>query len=958
MSKLKKVFGEQSDETLTLMKVLGDNYILMGKYSDAQKIFNERLNVCKKNFGERDVRTVESTIKLAHILYKTGKYVSADNSLADIINNSQDILNANPQLLYDFCLIKSEGAYMQGAYNEYVRFWSALFEVEEKLPYSELRYLNGDSTILDLLSKLDLVWSNPKPSITTLNLLKHLVKQYNPKVLVRLNEIAEFQIRFGELKQSESFAQQIFELSRKSLGKDNLYEWMALKTLGKIRRLEGNFSDALTIDKKALQIAEKVCGKNSLERLQTLDCIAQDYTGKGSFTEAIKIRENALKEYKKICEIEDVATLQMMTNLADNYVSVKRYDEALKLCDEAISKQKVPVYSNGHLSGFPGISELFHVKALAQKLSGDNVNSAETYKQLINLYEWKRGSFSTGVEMEELLNDRKMTSAWFARLIPDYKAAAEISVSDKVNDKNFAFYSSEFCKGRNLIDHYNNMFVSKNYLFDENEKGVLHYFQKLLASGKDIVEYAKTTGNSEYAEFVNLWVELAYADYKNKLSKKYSIDETLLENPLKDFDITKNQKAIPNNACLVEFLKVSDESLLVLFLHNSGDVDAENIAVDKEFFDKCYLYHELNSYADINALNSDGKYLWQIDKDEYQITTTRSAPVESAISVKDNSKWNELRQQLSADISQKLIPPIEKYVGNSTHWIISPDTELNLIPFETLIYHDNPVIKSVDVSYVPSLAVLNLMKQREIQNDELGQRKELFAMGDAIYGNNDVSTSRGSQLNFFNHLRNSADDEIDITKLKWNNLPGTAREMDKVAALFESKDIFRKDEVTEKNLQQLSINGELSKYKYLLFATHGLFVPDKPELSSIVLNQQFNDNETDGYVTVSEWMGYKLNSNLVYLSACESGLGGYQAGEGIVGIPYALTIAGNKDTVMSLWKVDDEASAEFSSTFFQKLSQGKSEVIALNETKREFISTNDPKYSDPSIWAAFLLYGI
>ena len=77
-----------------------------------------------------------------------------------------------------------------------------------------------------------------------------------------------------------------------------------------------------------------------------------------------------------------------------------------------------------------------------------------------------------------------------------------------------------------------------------------------------------------------------------------------------------------------------------------------------------------------------------------------------------------------------------------------------------------------------------------------------------------------------------------------------------------------------------------------------------------------------------------------------------------MGIPYALTLAGNKDTVMSLWKVDDEATAEFTSAFFEKLKNGQTEVDALNETKREFLKKNNSKYSSPSVWSAFLLYGI
>ena len=137
-----------------------------------------------------------------------------------------------------------------------------------------------------------------------------------------------------------------------------------------------------------------------------------------------------------------------------------------------------------------------------------------------------------------------------------------------------------------------------------------------------------------------------------------------------------------------------------------------------------------------------------------------------------------------------------------------------------------------------------------------------------------------------------------------------------------------------------------------------MFIAEKPELSSIVLSQGLHDENYDGYVTVGEWFGYNLNSDLVYLSACESGLGDYQIGEGIVGIPYALTVAGNKDTVMTLWKINDEAAAKFASTFFQKLKDGKSELQAINETKREFLKSDNPNLKNPAVWSAFVLYGL
>ena len=200
-----------------------------------------------------------------------------------------------------------------------------------------------------------------------------------------------------------------------------------------------------------------------------------------------------------------------------------------------------------------------------------------------------------------------------------------------------------------------------------------------------------------------------------------------------------------------------------------------------------------------------------------------------------------------------------------------------------------------------------------------------------------------------------------LNSLKWNYLSGTARELDNVSNFFsENKTmILRGNDASEFNLKTLDKQGNLSKYKYLLFATHGLYVPEKPELSSILLrpdDKPINGRyENDGYITVGEWMSYHLNSDLVYLSACESGLGRFRAGEGIVGIPYGLCVAGNQNTVMSLWNIGDRSTTKFTSSFFEKFSQGESAKKALSKTKREFISNKN--YNDPSIWSTFLLYG-
>lgn len=248
-----------------------------------------------------------------------------------------------------------------------------------------------------------------------------------------------------------------------------------------------------------------------------------------------------------------------------------------------------------------------------------------------------------------------------------------------------------------------------------------------------------------------------------------------------------------------------------------------------------------------------------------------------------------------------------------------------------------------------------IMYEAGEKNSKLIDRQDLFAMGNAFYGGNDTSASR-KNLNDFSKDQRGKFDVADLKELKWDNLAGTKEEINRASKMFAAKKIFSEKAASESNLKLSNRRGNLSNYKYFLFATHGIFMSYAPEYSSIVLSQG-TDSKEDGYVTVGEWMGLDLNSDLVFLSACESGLGEYQAGEGIIGISYALTVAGNKNTIMSLWKVYDTATAEFVSTFFKKISNGKSAVIALNETKREFLKHNDPFHRSPSVWAAFPLYG-
>jgi len=202
-----------------------------------------------------------------------------------------------------------------------------------------------------------------------------------------------------------------------------------------------------------------------------------------------------------------------------------------------------------------------------------------------------------------------------------------------------------------------------------------------------------------------------------------------------------------------------------------------------------------------------------------------------------------------------------------------------------------------------------------------------------------------------------------INQLVWHNLPGTAREVQAVSAVFAGPgkggtrgvDSYLGLAASEGHLQELNAAGRLKDYRYLLFSAHG-YLAQTPALSSLILSLAGNPPSIDGYVTAGEWPLYDLRSDLTVLSACETGVGRTQAGESVMGLPYALFVAGNKNTLLTLWPVDDDATAEFMRRFFSKLQAGAPQPEALTDTKREFMQ--HPKWRAPRYWAAFVLYGV
>ncbi len=317
------------------------------------------------------------------------------------------------------------------------------------------------------------------------------------------------------------------------------------------------------------------------------------------------------------------------------------------------------------------------------------------------------------------------------------------------------------------------------------------------------------------------------------------------------------------------------------------------------------------------------------------------------------------------ELARVLEPAVKACPRRTRRLILSPDGALALLPFEPLAIGGRRLVERYDISYVQSFSVFGVLQRR--QPPPVGQRALLGvgapsfaadAEAGSVHRNLPAAAVRSAAQNAavatLAQDPQAARRAFDAMGMRWSPLPGAERELRQVARLFPAAALLTGDEASEERLAKLNTSGALSRFRYLLFATHGFLSYTHPSLSSIVLRQP-GTLQHDGYLTAAELPLYRLDSELAVLSACETGVGPVRAGSGVMGLPLALMAAGNRHTVVSLWSVPDRSTAELIPRMFRHLRQGATPAVALSRAKREL--ARQASYVDPLHWAGFVLYG-
>jgi CHAT domain-containing protein/tetratricopeptide (TPR) repeat protein len=736
-----------------------------------------------------------------------------------------------------------------------------------------------------------------------------LGKQHTNSIITLKNRVEKKYIHIIEQfqKMSKSVYEEFYEEADnyKGIYNTTIFKIMAAISLASYSNLLGNSDTALSLYKEAYKLAKKE-GDNYYEFL-ILKSLGNLYRSLDHLKQALHFYEEAYRMLKE--NKQHPSQLELYNSLAYLYVEIGRIDEAIQL-----------------------------------------------FEQIIVQVEKQRKTGFLSVEDRQTL---------LARWIHDYFNLSWLYLYSNRSVEE-AFRLAEMSKARTLLESITTQLAIQKIALNPTEQQKLRDYQSKLAGLKEQIAQLNQFGKFEENAILNQAKnELLQesADFNRQLMAKYPKYAQLSE--VKMVAPGMGAKLIPSDTLFISYL-MQDNHLIIFTVDATGHLQAQDLGEILGLEQTLKTYQQLLAQkCTIKQLRRNPNcrpnyYVWFVDG---QFVTAKKRPSPGA------KKVSRL-EEISRYLGQQLLAPIQKQLQQYPRWLISPDAALAQIPFETLILEKQPVIATHEISYVQSLSVLALLKAREQEYQSLTGRKTLLAMGAPRYHlpENQPKTcnqaTRAPHIDIETMLSRNINDlqryqrAFQAKGLTWCNLPGAERELSTLEQLFadEQPRIYKQAQASEAHLQRLNQQQVLTHYRYLVFSAHGYFDAQIPELSVIVLDQLDKTPKVDGFVTVGEWFGYDFKSDLTVLSACQTGKGEILRGEGILGLPYAFYVAGNKNTLMTLWTVQDNSTAEFIHRFFAKLKKGMNQITALTETKREFLSHED--YKRPLFWAPFIFYGI
>jgi len=352
------------------------------------------------------------------------------------------------------------------------------------------------------------------------------------------------------------------------------------------------------------------------------------------------------------------------------------------------------------------------------------------------------------------------------------------------------------------------------------------------------------------------------------------------------------------------------------------------------------------------ALGAERSFLWAVTPDsiasfELPPRAEIEAAARRAHQLLAASRQTLARGQAGlalAELSRLLLQPAAGLLGRKRLLIVA-DGALHFVPFAALPIPgtEEPLVAGHEIVTSPSASALAVLRS------ELDGRRSpprtLAVVADPVFDAADPRVAHGSR-------RGATAPRVPSP---FARLPFSREEAESILALAPRDG--RLKALGFAASRETVLSGALRRYRIVHFATHGVLDAAHPELSGIVLSQVDPEGRPrDGFLRAHEIYRLSLPADLVVLSACGTALGREIHGEGLVGLTRGFQYAGARGVLVSLWEVEDRATAELMRLFYREvLQRGRTPAAALRAAQAAL--REEPGWQAPYYWAGFVLQG-
>ncbi|TAL70270.1 MAG: tetratricopeptide repeat protein [Bacteroidetes bacterium] len=952
---------------LTNLAVL---YKDMGRYQDAENLYKEALDIRRKIYNKPNLSLANSINNMARIYRLTGKYQQAETLFMEALG------------LYKQ-LVKGDHPILALLMNNIAEFYTSIgkFSIAENY-YKE-----------------------------SLQIYRNLYKNDNPELSNMLNNLGSFYLEMGRYSEAEQLCREALSMNRRLYAEVHPNLAKSISNMARCCRLQGKYAEAEPLYREAMTMARKIYSEDNPELANFISAAASFYNIKGMSNQAGPLYEEALRIQRKIFKNDNSELANTISNIANFYDEQGDADKAEPLYIEALEMRK-RLFKEDHPDLAISISNLASFYDARH-----NYDKAESlYKSALEMRRriYKTDHPDIAVSMNNLafhhLNHGQPELA-LALLDSSLAMNRRLFTSQSPVLLNSIYSMAKLCEDMGKLNEAEKLY---NEAFSNIQKIVSSYFPSL--SEKEKGQFWNTMKGyyDSYNSFAIKSIKgnpaLSGNMYDNQLATKAllftsisKVKRRILNS--RDSSLIENYKQwISLKEYLVKLYTYTKDKLLkeninLDSIENLANVLEKQISLKSELFSESYEKKKI-SWKTIQAFLKPDEAAIEIIRFRYREKNWTDTIIYAALIITDQTTehpeivlfengnklegwlYNFYRENLksvqhdkeSFDLFWSKIYDVTKNVKKI---YLSTDGIYNKINPSTFVGpNDKYLLEEKDIQICNSTRDIIVSYYRTQKDVNLLNSAELF-------GNPDYLLTKEKKKKINGKNRSLSDDFPQLTidsTFVLKSLPASEDEILNVAKFLHSKSWLVHTHLREDALKSEVKN--VSNPRVLHIATHGVFLPDitaelanifgfeskrlleNPLLrsglffagaSNIITGKNTELSEEDnGILTSYEAMDLDLDhTELVVLSACETGLGEIKNGEGVYGLQRAFQTAGAKTVLMSLWSVGDESTNELMTMFYNNWVTGMSKREAFRTAQLAIFN----KYKIPYIWGAFVMVG-